>query len=62
VHQTWYDRSSAKDQALYKRVAAKLGLTRAYVRKVALGTKHSESVLAALKEESEQMQRERGEA
>jgi hypothetical protein len=53
VHRTWYDRSNAKDQALYKRVASKLGLTRDYVRQVALGVKHSESVLAALKEESE---------
>ena len=53
VHRTLYDRSSAKDQALYKRVATKLGLTRDHVRKVALGVKHSESVSAALKEESE---------
>jgi hypothetical protein len=53
VHQTWYDRSNAKDQALYKRVATKLGVTRDHVRQVALGVRHSESVLAALKEESE---------
>jgi hypothetical protein len=53
VHQTWYDRSNAKDQALYKRVATKLGVARDHVRRVALGVKHSESVSAALKEESE---------
>jgi hypothetical protein len=55
VHQTWYDRSNAKDQALHKCVASKLGLTRHYVRQVALSVKHSESVLAALKKESERL-------
>jgi len=40
--------------ALYQRVATKLGVTRAYVRQVALGARHSESVLAALNEESKQ--------
>jgi len=54
AHQTWYHRSNAKDQALYQRVATKLGVTRAYVRQVALGARHSESVLVALKEESKQ--------
>jgi hypothetical protein len=53
VHQTWYERSSAKEQALYERVAAKLGVTRDYVRGVAVGRYHSESVMAALREESE---------
>jgi hypothetical protein len=53
VHQTFYQRSSAKERALYKRVAAKLGVEYAHVRSVALGKRHSESVLAALKEESE---------
>jgi hypothetical protein len=52
VHQTWYERSSAKEQALYRRVATRLGLTRDYVRSVACGRYHSESVLAALHEES----------
>lgn len=53
VHQTWYSRSNGKEQSLYKRVATKLGLTRSYVRSVALGRYHSESVLAALRAESE---------
>jgi len=51
VHQTWYERSNQAEQALYERVAAKLGLTRAYVRSVAIGSRHSETVSAALKEE-----------
>ena len=53
VHQTWYERSNATEQSLYKRVAAKLGVTRDHVRNVALGRHHSESILAALREESE---------
>jgi hypothetical protein len=52
IRQTWYERSSGKDQALYRRVATKLGLTRDYVRSVAVGRHHSESVLQALREES----------
>jgi len=51
IHQTWYNRSNAKDQAIYKRVAVKLGVTRAHVRDVAVGQRHSEAVSAALKEE-----------
>ncbi len=51
VHQTWYNRSNAKDQALYKRVATKLGVTVEHVRSVARGQRHSEAVSAALKEE-----------
>jgi DNA invertase Pin-like site-specific DNA recombinase len=38
VHQTWYERSNAKEQSLYKRVAEKLDLTRDYVREVAHGS------------------------
>jgi hypothetical protein len=53
IHQTWYERSGAEQQSLYKRVAAKLGVTRDHVRNVALGRHHSESILAALREESE---------
>jgi hypothetical protein len=53
VHQTWYNRSNAKDQALYKRVATKLGVTVGHVRNVVRGKRHSEAVLAALKEEGE---------
>ena len=51
VHQTWYNRSNAKDQAIYKRVATKLGVTLEHVRSVARGQRHSEAVSAALKEE-----------
>jgi hypothetical protein len=51
VHQTCYNRSNATEQALYERVAVKLGLTYAYVRSVAIGSRHSETVSAALKEE-----------
>jgi hypothetical protein len=57
VHQTWLNRSNLNDQALYKRVATKLGVTRDHVREVALGKRHSASVLAALKEEREQIHR-----
>ena len=55
VHQTWYERSNAKEQALYDRVAAKLGLTRVYVHSVAIGSRHSETVSAALKKEIEHL-------
>jgi hypothetical protein len=54
VHQTWYKRSNQTEQALYERVALKLGMTRSYVRSVAIGSRHSESVLAALREEAAQ--------
>jgi hypothetical protein len=53
VHQAWYERSNAREQSLYERVASKLGVTRAYVREVAHGRHRSESVLAALREENE---------
>ena len=56
VHQTWYAGSSTSDLSLYKRVATKLGLTSSYVRSVAHGRHHSESVLAALREESNRPQ------
>jgi DNA-directed RNA polymerase subunit RPC12/RpoP len=55
VHQTWYDRSNAKDQATYKRVATKLGVTVAYVRTVARGRRHSEAVSDAIKKERERL-------
>jgi len=51
VHQTWYNRSNQTEQALYKRVAVKLGVTRAHVHDVAVGRRRSEAVSAALKEE-----------
>src|SRR5260370_27132504 len=53
VHRTWYDRSNAKEQVIYKRVATKLGVTLEHVRSVARGRRHSEAVTAALKEERE---------
>ena len=53
VHQTWYSRSSANDQAIYKRVAAKLGVTIEHVRSVACGRRHSEAVSDAIKQERE---------
>jgi hypothetical protein len=51
VHQTWYNCSNAKDQAIYKRVATKLGVTVEHVRSVARGQRHSEAVSAAINKE-----------
>jgi hypothetical protein len=51
VHQTWYHCSNAKDQAIYKRVATKLGVTIEHVRSVARGHRHSEAVSAAINKE-----------
>jgi hypothetical protein len=53
VHQTWYNCSNAKDQAIYKRVATKLGVTIEHVRSVARGQRHSEAVSAAINKERE---------
>jgi hypothetical protein len=51
VHQTWYNRSNATDQALYERVATKLGVTLEHVRSVARCQRHSEAVSDAIKKE-----------
>ena len=51
VHQTWYKRSNATDQALYQRVATKLGVTVEHVRSVARGQRHSEAISAAINKE-----------
>jgi len=51
VHQTWYKRSNSTDQALYERVATKLGVTVEHVRSVARGRRHSEAVSDAIKKE-----------
>jgi hypothetical protein len=50
-HRTYFQRSSKADKALYSRVAQKLGIDPSHVRAVAIGSRHSERVSAALKEE-----------
>ena len=50
-HRTYFQRSSKADKLLYSRVAQKLGIDPSHVRAVAIGSRHSERVSAALKEE-----------
>jgi hypothetical protein len=55
VHRCLFKRSSKEDKLLYSRVAAKMGVDPSHVRAVAIGSRHSEAVSAALKEEMEQL-------
>lgn len=51
-HQTYLQRSSKAEKALYRRVAQKLDVDPSHVRAVAIGRRHSERVAAALAEEN----------
>jgi hypothetical protein len=51
-HRTYFQRSSKADKLLYSRVAQQLGIDTSHVRAVAIGSRHSERVSAALKEGS----------
>jgi hypothetical protein len=51
IHHTWYQRSDEIDTALYARVAKQLGVEPTSVRAVAIGSKRSNAISAALKEE-----------
>lgn len=53
VHHTRYQRSTAQEQELFKRVADKLGLTYSHVRYVGVGLRRSDAVSAALEAERE---------
>jgi hypothetical protein len=55
AHRTYFQRSSKADKGLYGRVAQQLGIDPSHVRAVAIGSRHSERVSAALKEESERL-------
>jgi len=54
-HRTYFQRSSKADKLLYSRVAQRLGIDPSHVRAVAIGSRHSERVSAALKREREQL-------
>lgn len=54
-HRTFFQRSSKADKLLYSRVAQKLGIDPSHVRAVAIGSRNSERVSAALKKESERI-------
>lgn len=55
VHHTRYERCTEKELECIKRVAEKLGLTWEHVRCVAVGTRRSDAVAAALKAERDKM-------
>src|SRR5262249_49076845 len=55
IHHTRYERCTEKELECIRRVAEKLGLTREYVRCVAVGTRRSDAVAAALKNERGKM-------
>ena len=52
-HRTYFQRSSKADKLLYNRVAQRLGIDPSHVRAVAIGSRQSERVSAALKKERE---------
>jgi len=54
-HRTYFQRSSKADKGLYNRVAQKLGIDPSHVRAVAIGSRHSDRVSAALKNESKRL-------
>ena len=58
AHRTYFQRSSKADKLLYSRVAQKLGIDPSHVRAVAIGSRHSERVMAMLKEEAERLSRD----
>ena len=62
IHRTRYERSSEKEEELFKRVADKLGLTRDYVRCIAMGLRRSDDVSLALKAEFDAMKPEKPES
>jgi hypothetical protein len=55
ARRTYYQRSSKADKGLYTRVAQQLGIDPSHVRAVAIGSRHSERVSAALREEAERL-------
>lgn len=55
AHRTSYQRSSKAEKALYSHVAQELGIDPSHVRAVAIGSRHSERVSAALKEEDKRI-------
>jgi hypothetical protein len=55
-HRTYFQRSSKEDKLMYSRVAQQLGVDPSHVRAVAIGSRHSERVSAALKVEAERLQ------
>lgn len=55
IHHTRYERCTEKELKVIARVAEQLGLTKHYVRAVAVGLRRSDAVSAALKKESERV-------
>jgi hypothetical protein len=53
IHHTRYERCTEKELKVITRVAEQLGLTKDYVRAVAVGLRRSHAVSAALKKETE---------
>lgn len=52
IHHTRYERSTKQEREIIARVAARLGVTAAYVRSVAVGLKRSDAVAEALRNEA----------
>jgi hypothetical protein len=51
VHRSWYNRSNPNKSALFRRVCDQAKCELDWVRQVALGVRHFESVLAAFNDE-----------